>query len=69
MVPLNGILVVATMVFFCDEVRETVVAGAVTEADEDSATDADDFETDADEDLDTEADVAPEPPLRLNSLL
>lgn len=68
MVPLRGILVVATTVLFCAEVSETVVAGAVTDADEDLETDADeDAETDADEDLvPVGTIVEPEPPLRLN---
>lgn len=59
MVPLKGILVVATMVLFFDKVRERVVAGTVTEADGDLV-------TDADEDFETDAGVAPEPPLMLN---
>lgn len=61
MVPLRGILVFGTTVLFCNHVRENVVAGAVTDADKDSA-------IDADEDLvSVETILEPEPPLRLNS--
>lgn len=64
MVPLSGILVVATTTLCCAEVRERVVAAEVTDADEDLVTDA----ADADEDPVTERMVLESPPpLRLNS--